>query len=177
MRTTCVHRAAELPSIEVGLTEDHTTNCCVETAALVLRHTLTRSRRFVGSVYEPGAHKALDLSRRKEALARAQVVATIGERPKITTLRALRSVAKDPAEAGSLFRSYRFRHSDCHLYSGAARSWSLLVFIVAIQFFSSCLLKVIALGSMATYLVPIPRKPPTLTMYALIVFVSVRTTS
>ena len=39
----------------------------------------------VGSVYEPGALKALDLSRRKDALARAQLVAMIGERPKITT--------------------------------------------------------------------------------------------
>jgi hypothetical protein len=39
----------------------------------------------VRSVYEPGALKALDLSRRKDALARAQLVATIGQRPRITT--------------------------------------------------------------------------------------------
>jgi hypothetical protein len=38
-----------------------------------------------GSVYEPGALKALDLSRRKDALARAQLVAWIGNRPRITT--------------------------------------------------------------------------------------------
>ena len=40
---------------------------------------------IVGSVYEPGALKALDLSRRKDALARAQLQALIGKRPRITT--------------------------------------------------------------------------------------------
>ena len=39
---------------------------------------------IVGSVYEPGALKALDPSKRKDALARAQIVAVIGKRPRIT---------------------------------------------------------------------------------------------
>jgi hypothetical protein len=39
---------------------------------------------IVNSVYEPGALKALDPSKRKDALARAQIVAIIGKRPRIT---------------------------------------------------------------------------------------------
>ena len=40
---------------------------------------------IVGSVYEVGALKALDPSKRKDALARAQIVAVIGRRPRIPT--------------------------------------------------------------------------------------------
>ena len=40
---------------------------------------------IVASVYEPGALKALPRDRRKDALARAIIVATIGKRPRITT--------------------------------------------------------------------------------------------
>ena len=39
---------------------------------------------IVGSVYEPGALKVLDRPKRKDALDRAQIVAVIGQRPRIT---------------------------------------------------------------------------------------------
>jgi hypothetical protein len=40
---------------------------------------------IVGSVYDPGTLEALDLSKRKDALARAKRQATGGRRPRITT--------------------------------------------------------------------------------------------
>ena len=40
---------------------------------------------IVGSVYEPGALKALEPDKRKDALARATLVACVGKRPMITT--------------------------------------------------------------------------------------------
>ena len=40
---------------------------------------------IVGSVYDPGALKALVPERRKDALARATIVATLGHRPMITS--------------------------------------------------------------------------------------------
>ena len=39
---------------------------------------------IVASVYDVGALKALDPSKRKDALARAQIVAVVGKRPRIT---------------------------------------------------------------------------------------------
>jgi hypothetical protein len=38
----------------------------------------------VGSVYEPGALKALELNKRKDALDRARLQAILGYRPRIT---------------------------------------------------------------------------------------------
>jgi hypothetical protein len=40
---------------------------------------------IVGSVYEPGALKVLPKDKRRDALHRATIVATIGQRPRITT--------------------------------------------------------------------------------------------
>jgi len=39
----------------------------------------------VGSVYEPATLKALPPDKRKDALARATIVATLGNRPRITS--------------------------------------------------------------------------------------------
>ena len=40
---------------------------------------------IVHSVYQPGALKALEPDKRKDALARAQIVAIVGHRPRITS--------------------------------------------------------------------------------------------
>ena len=40
---------------------------------------------IVGSVYDPGALKALEPAKRQDALARAKIVTTLGFRPRITT--------------------------------------------------------------------------------------------
>jgi len=44
----------------------------------------------VGSVYEPATLKALPRDKRKDALARATIVAMVGKRPRITTCDVMR---------------------------------------------------------------------------------------